>query len=442
MYRSRCCGERGVNEEPMLLVSVRGLCSAILVSVEDRTVSEHIEHAGALDRSGLRRVLWVLSVTQITSWGVLYYAFAVLLQPMADDTGWSPVFLTAVFSAALIVSGGCGIVVGRRLDSHGPRAIMTAGSIVAIAAVVLIATATSQAMFVVAWVLAGVAMSAVLYPPAFAALTRWGGDRRLGALTVLTLVAGFASTVFAPLAAWLESSMGWRSTYVILAVVLGVVTIPLHWWGLDQPWHRVAHRDPAGDDGASPITRTSAFIVLGVVMTIGSFVVYGAVINLVPMLIEQGLTTRQAAIALGVGGAGQVAGRLGYRRLNRWSSAAGRAFFVLALAAASTVFLAVSASTFILALVASAIAGVARGLLTLIQATAVTDRWGIEHFGRLNGILGAPVMLAAALAPFGGAALAAVSGGFQEAFLLLAGLCAVVAVLALRTGVETEPRRR
>ena len=89
-------------------------------------------------------------------------------------------------------------------------------------------------------------------------------------------------------------------------------------------------------------------------MTIGSFVVYGTVINLVPMLVEQGLTTRQAAIALGLGGAGQVAGRLAYARLDRWTTVAGRAAFVLGLAAASTVFLAVSASTFLLALVGSA----------------------------------------------------------------------------------------
>lgn len=401
-------------------------------------MSQQTDQPGALNRSGLRRVLWIFSITQITSWGILYYAFAVLLQPMADDTGWSPVFLTAAFSIGLIVSGLCGIVVGRRLDTHGPRTLMTAGSVVGVVAVVLVATATSRAMFVAAWVLAGVAMSATLYPPAFAALTRWGGRRRLGALTALTLVAGFASTVFAPLAAWLETSMGWRSTYLTLAVVLGVVTIPLHWWGLDHPWEAVTHRDAAGNGTARTITRTPPFIVLGIVMTIGAFVVYGAVINLVPMLVEQGLTTREAAIALGVGGAGQVAGRLGYARLNRWSSAAGRAAFVLALAAASIVFLAVSASTFVLALLGSAIAGVARGLLTLIQATAVTDRWGIEHFGRLSGILGAPVMLAAAVSPFGGAALAELSGGFREAFLLLAVMGAVAAVLAVRTRVAAR----
>lgn len=404
-------------------------------------MSQHAE-LGELDRPELRRVLWILSVTQITSWGVLYYAFAVLLRPIADDTGWSPVFLTAAFSTGLIVSGLCGIVVGHHLDARGPHAIMTAGSVVAVVAVILVAAASSRPMFLVAWVLAGVAMSATLYPPAFAALTRWGGRRRVGALTALTLVAGFASTVFAPLAAWLESSMGWRSTYVVLAIVLGVVTIPLHWWGLDQPWHRSPHRDATGVAGASRISRSSAFVMLALVMTIGSFVVYGAVINLVPMLVEQGMTTSQAAIALGIGGAGQVVGRLGYRRLTRWSSVAGRTSFVLGLAAGSTVFLAYSASTFALVLVASSIAGVARGLLTLIQATAVADRWGTEHFGRLSGILGAPVMLAAALAPFGGAALAEVSGGFRAAFLVMAVGCAVAAVLALRTRVTATIEQR
>ncbi len=209
---------------------------------DDRRIDRQVSDDGALTRAGLRRVLWVLSITQITSWGVLYYAFAVLVQPMADDTHWSPVFLTASFSTGLVVSGLCGIVVGRRLDARGPRTLMTAGSVVGVVAVVLVATASSRAMFMVAWVLAGVAMSAVLYPPAFAALTRWGGRRRLGALTALTLVAGFASTVFAPLAAWLESSMGWRSTYLVLAIVLAVVTIPLHWWGLNQPWQGIAHR--------------------------------------------------------------------------------------------------------------------------------------------------------------------------------------------------------
>ena len=110
----------------------------------------------------------------------------------------------------------------------------------------------------------------------------------------------------------------------------------------------------------------------------------------------------------------------------------------LGLAAASTVFLAISASTFLLALIGSAIAGVARGLLTLIQATSVTDRWGIEHFGRLNGILGAPVMLAAALAPFGGSISPRCRARSREALLIPRRVVRGRRRARLRTRVEPE----
>ena len=102
----------------------------------------------ALNASGLRRVVLVLSITEITSWGILYYAFAVLASSIVRDTGWSQVSVTAAFSASLIVSGVVGIVLGRRLDRFGPRWIMTTGSVLAVIAVLVIATAPNYAVFV------------------------------------------------------------------------------------------------------------------------------------------------------------------------------------------------------------------------------------------------------------------------------------------------------
>ncbi len=60
------------------------------------------------------------------------------------------------------------------------------------------------------------------------------------ALTTLTLVAGLASTVFAPLASGLDDWLGWRSAYLVLLAGLVLITVPLHWWGLNHPW-RHAH---------------------------------------------------------------------------------------------------------------------------------------------------------------------------------------------------------
>jgi MFS family permease len=83
------------------------------------------------------------------------------------------------------------------------------------------------------------------------------------------------------------------------------------------------------------------------------------------------------------------------------------------------------------------LAGAARGVFTLLQATAVSERWGAEHYGRLNGLFLAPAMVATALAPWAGAALAEVFGGYPAVFVLLAALAAVAGALA----VGTVPRR-
>src|SRR5205085_1557176 len=78
------------------------------------------------------------------------------------------------------------------------------------------------------WALIGPIMSATLYDPAFATASKWFDRQRVRALTVITLMAGFASTIFIPLAGVLVQSQGWRQSLVTLAIVLGVGTIAPH----------------------------------------------------------------------------------------------------------------------------------------------------------------------------------------------------------------------
>jgi MFS family permease len=136
---------------------------------------------------------------------------------------------------------------------------MTAGSVVAVLAMVSVAWPLNVAWFVAAWLLAGAAMSAVLYLPAFTAITRWYGQRSVGPLTVLTLAGGLASTIFAPITAVLAERLGWRGTYLVLAAVLAVVTVSGHLLGLRGPWPPapptpVGHR-PAGSPEAAGLLR-------------------------------------------------------------------------------------------------------------------------------------------------------------------------------------------
>ena len=375
-------------------------------------------------------MLVVLCGTQITSWGVLYYAFPVLAPALAADTGWSVPTATAAFSAGLVASALVGIPAGRMLDRIGPRPVMTVGSAMAVPAVVGIATAHSLPMFFTSWVLAGVAMAGILYPPAFAALTRWWGPRRVVALTGLTLAAGLTSTIFGPLTAALVGPLGWRRTYLVLAVLLAVVTIPAHFWGLRGPWP--APDPPAHPAHADPgrVARSAPFLLLTVALTGGAFCVYAVVVGQVPLVIERGMSTTAAAWTLGLGGVGQVLGRMGYGGLARWFGPRTRTVGILALCGLTTALYGLLPGPAAMLVAAAMLAGAARGIFTLLQATAVTDRWGSVYYGTLNGLVSAPATFATALAPWAGAALAGPLGGYPGVFVLLAAVALVGAALA------------
>lgn len=196
------------------------------------------------------------------------------------------------------------------------------------------------------------------------------------ALTALTLTAGFASTVFAPLTSALAAHLTWRQTYLVLAVVLALITIPAHALALRVPWPSRA--GPAADLPVRDrqVLASRAFIQLAVAATLCSLVQYAGLVNLVPLLEGRGLSPGLAAWALGLGGAGQVAGRLGYRRLASPSGARSRAAAVIAAVAATTLLVGLLPGPAPLLVAGAVLAGAARGLFTLTQATLVSDCWG------------------------------------------------------------------
>lgn len=401
------------------------------------------QRVSATAGGGTRGVLATLCLTEITSWGVLYYAFTVMSGRISADTGWSAPAVTGAFSAGLVTSALMGIAVGRRLDRYGPRWIMTCGSVLAALSLVAVVGAPNFPCFVAAWVLAGAAMSAVFYAPAFAALTRYFAPDAVPALTVLTLVAGLASTLFAPLTAAMESHLGWRGTYLALAAVLAVVTVPAHFFGLRRPWPPARHHDSV--EAPTRTARGRPFVALTGSFALAALASYAVIVNLVPLMAQRGIGTGAAAVALGLGGAGQVLGRLGYQALVRRVDVVPRTVMVMAGVAVTTALLGLFDSLAALVVVAF-VAGMVRGIMTLLQATAVTERWGTAHYGRLSGILSAPVMITTALGPFIGAALASLLDGYAAMFLVLGAIAgaaaALAAVTAPREAVDVEEPRR
>lgn len=397
------------------------------------------------DRPSLPIILTGLCTTQIIAWGILYYAFPVLSARISADTGWSTALVTAAYSAGLVVSALLGIPVGKVLDRRGPRLVMTAGSVLGVVSLAGIAFAPNYPVFLVSWLVAGAAMAGNLYPPAFAAVTRWYGPRRVFALTVITLIGGLASTVFAPVTEALAAFFDWRGVYLVLAVVLAATAIPIHAIVLRRRWPR----EESGDDDGAPVSadpdrqyargvmRSRAYILMTVGLTLGSTAGFAAMINMVPMLVERGVSTALAAWILGLSGFGQVVGRLFYWAMQRRLGVLARHMWIYGLLAVSTAALAVDSTHAGWLICVAMVAGVGRGISTLLKATAVTDRWGPRAYGRLSGVFNAPVMFGVALAPALGAWLAQLLGSWELMYLVLAGMGAV-ALAALAFSVPAR----
>ncbi|MBF4457893.1 MFS transporter [Pseudoclavibacter sp. VKM Ac-2867] len=394
-------------------------------------------------RSGAQKTRWrpdpvlvTLCVTQLISWGTLYYVLPAVAAEIVADTGWSLVSVMAAFSAGLLVSAGVGVGFGGLLDRFGGRVVMAWSSALATAGVALVATASTFPMFVVAWVVVGVAQAGVLYQAAFTVIGLRYGATAGRPLLVVTLVAGLASTLYVPGATLLAEVVGWRGTYLVLAALLAVVTIPLH--ALLLPRRDPAPRQvPNGERMGNPVVvRSSRFIRLCLGVTLLSFSVYAVSINLIPLLSERGIDARAAALLLGLVGVGQVVGRVLFTALNRVVPLPLRALLVGAVATLTLVAFALISGPFAVLVLLALLAGAARGALTLVQATAVVERWGTERLGTLNGVFSAPITASIALAPVAGVALAAAVGSFPLAVALLAGVAAVGALL-----VFERPRR-
>lgn len=372
-------------------------------------------------------VVGALSVTVTVAYGVLQYAFGVLLPSMQEDLGWSRTEITGAFSVALLVSAAAGLFVGPLLDRHSPRLLMTTGAAAAALLVVGWSRVETVAGLYLVFAALGVTMATLLYEPVFTVVTRRFFARRRAALTTVTLVGATASLIFSPLTERLEASLGWRDALVVLAAILAVVAVPLHALVLRSAPNDGAATEPRKGRGTTRRLLTSAsFWLLGGAFALASFSMYAILVHLVSLLIESGSSPAFAAFAAGLVGISQLPGRLVFGLLGPRVGLAALPAAVFGLGAAALVLLAAERSEWAAVIFAVGF-GASNGMATLLRATLVADLWGRERYGSVLAAVSAPYNIARAAAPVGAALLVAL-GSYTMLLWILATGTATAAV--------------
>lgn len=394
-------------------------------------------------------MLLALACTQVVSWGILYYGFSVFLKPMGNGLGWSRAAMTGAFSLALACSGVAGLFVGRWVDRHGPRLLMTAGSCAAALLLLALSVVRNLPLFYLIWAALGVAMAAIFYEPAFAAIATWFSRYRARALTIITFVGGFASVIFIPLISWLIRTEGWRAAFVTLAIILAATTIPLHALilrrrpqdlGLLPDGGPGGTQRAAGSKGptqssccpkgtrspqpseksvrARDAFRSASFRWLTGAFCLAFLANVAVTVHIIPYLTDHGFSTGFAATAAGLIGTLALPGRLIFTplggRIPRRYVAAGIFLF-------QTVGLIVLVTTASTAgvIVFVVLFGIGFGAITPARAALVAEMYGPREYGTISGVLALFVTGARAAAPVSAGLLYTFFGRYEPVFWIL-----------------------
>lgn len=383
--------------------------------------------------SAQRRVVSILAVTQILSWGSLYYAFAVLSPAMQRDLGMRPEALVAAFSGAMLVSGLAAPLIGRLLDRLGGRAVMAMGSVASGAGLMMLGGAHSAFAYWAAWGLLGLAMAMTLYEAAFATINREIEHDPRRAMSTLSLFGGLASTLFWPSTLALDGALGWRGTYFAYGLVHLAVCMPLH---LLLPAGPRAMTHSAAGSAALPLgaaMRHPAFWKLAAAFAANSFIFSGLAVHLIAILGRMGHSLNLVVMLAAVIGPMQVLGRLGEMTVGRRFSAGmiGLCTF-LALPLALAVLAGFGTNAAVV-LVFCVLYGASNGIMTIVRGTVPQELFGRAHYGSIAGMLAAPSLVCKALGPVALAALLA--AGIAPATLVWVLMAASLVSLAFFAGV-------
>jgi MFS family permease len=370
-------------------------------------------------------VIAVLGTTQTLAWASSFYLPAILADRISDELGISSTWFFAAFSGSLVISAMVGPRVGRTVDAIGGREVLAVSNVIIAAGLAALAFAHSQAMLWFAWLILGVGMGVGLYDTAFAALGRIYGTEARSAITGITLIAGFASTVGWPLTAWGASELGWRETCLAWAAAHLLFGLPLNYFFLPKP-SNIGVSTEANEKPHVPIDMR--MVVLGLAFAASWMVVAAMAVHLPRLLETAGATTIQAVAAGALIGPSQVGARIVEASLFKRFHPMVSARLSVALhpigAAILAIFGAAAASGPF-----TVLHGAGSGILTIARGTVPLAMFGPANYGYRLGLLGAPSRVAMAAAPllFGllieryGAGVLVVSSGLSLAALF--GLC-------------------
>ncbi|NMN72620.1 Sugar phosphate permease [Rhizobium sp. 57MFTsu3.2] len=386
-------------------------------------------------------IVSALGLTQIIGYGTLYYSFSILAPGMADDLGLTLAEVFGVFSVSLFIGGLSATYIGKQMDRIGAAAIMTIGSMFAALTLALCAWSPSVAIFTVAIILLEVSSGMVQYQAAFAALVESDPRTASRSITYLTLIGGFASTIFWPISAALTGYLSWREIYLVFAALNLFLCMPLHLWirSLGQKSGDATIRTRETVIGAiPPYERRRAMVIVSIAFALLGFTLAAILAHMVPMLDSIGLGT--VAVVIGsLFGPAQVLSRLINMVFGKNLSPPTLAVLSAVLIVFGVLILLVTGNWLPGAVAFAICLGLGSGINSIAQGSLPLYLFGSDGYGAITGKMATARLAVGAGAPF---VFAAAMENVGLSFALAANACLGAISIAAFVAVAASARSR
>ncbi|CAB3749867.1 MFS transporter [Paraburkholderia humisilvae] len=396
--------------------------------------------------AGDHAAIWALAAAQLVAWGAIYYAFSLFVVPMESAMGWSRMATNAALSVGLLVSGLAAWPVGVWIDHGHGRQVMIWGSVLATAMLALWSQAHSLVTLFIVWIGLGIAMAATLYDPVFAIITRNFPDSFRTKITLITLVGGFASTVFIPLTQSLVNAVGWRDALLALAAINLAICLPFNALAIGPDNARAGHADHKASHRRTPAAstqralRTPTFWALAVCFTAYYSTFAALTFHLVPLMTERKVSPAVMLATMAVIGPAQVLARILWFTIGRNVRPSTMGVIITTAFPASVVILMVAGQSSAWLILFATVYGGANGMMTILRGTIVQDVMWTEGYGAISGLLSMPSNVAKGVAPISAALIWAIGHNYvpvEWTVLLVSLVSAAAFAVAVRfAGVQ------
>ncbi len=378
------------------------------------------------------------------TWGSLY-TFGVFFKPLLSEFGWTRAATSGALSLGFFLIGLLGIFAGRLNDRFGPRLVITTcGIFLGLGYLLISQVSAIWQLYLFYGVMIGIGLSGVFVPLA-STTARWFVKRR-GMMTGITIAGvGAGTLIMSPLANWLISSYGWRTTYIIMGIaILALVTLTA----------QLLKRDP-GKIGQLPYgknelegektlhtidyslqeaIRVRQFWMM-VVIFFGFGLGIGVVLTHVVLhTIGLGISATEAASVLAVVGALSIVGRVilgvvGDRIGNK------KALIICAVLMSAALFWALAATELLMLYLFAVSFGLSYGGVPTLQSSTLAEQFGLISHGVILGVTELAVTAGETIGPVLAGYIFDVTGSYNLAFLI----CAVASFISLVLVLQLKP---